>query len=58
MTPQPWHVLVADPDADVRDVVEDRLLDHGFEVRQAANMDEVVPELRARSQLLAALRPR
>ena len=46
MTPKPWRVLVADGDADVRHVVEDLLIGQGFEVRQAANADEAVLELR------------
>ncbi len=46
MTPQSCRVLVADRDADVRSVVEDLLFDQGFEVRQAANTDEAVLELR------------
>ena len=46
MTPKPWRVLVADRDADVRHVVEDLLIGQGFEVRQAANADEAVLELR------------
>jgi len=46
MTPKPWRVLVADSDADVRHVVEDLLIGQGFEVRQAANADEAVLELR------------
>ena len=45
-TPQPWRTLVADRDEDVRNVVEDLLLDHGCEVRQAVNADEAVLELR------------
>jgi DNA-binding NtrC family response regulator len=39
-------VLVADRDTDIRNVVEDLLLDYDFEVRQAANLDEAVRELR------------
>ena len=46
MTHQPCRVLVGDRDADVRNVVEDLLLNHDFEVRQAANTDEAMLELR------------
>ncbi len=41
-----WKVLVADRDADIRHVVEDLLIDDGFEVRQAADANEALLELR------------
>jgi DNA-binding NtrC family response regulator len=40
------RVLVADHDADVRNVVEDLLFDQDFEVRQAESTDDAVLELR------------
>ena len=43
---EPWRVLVADADRDICSVVEDLLLGQGFEVRQAANSNEAVLELR------------
>jgi len=42
------RVLVVDMDAGVRSVVEDLLFDRGFEVRQAANQEFAVLELRQR----------
>jgi CheY-like chemotaxis protein len=45
MTAGLWRVLVVDGDAEVRDVVEDLLIDRGFEVHQAADEDEAVSEL-------------
>ena len=47
MKARTWRVLVVDGDAEVREVVEDLLLDQGFEVRQAANADDALLELRA-----------
>jgi CheY-like chemotaxis protein len=40
------RVLVVDGDVDVRNVIEELLVDHGFEVSQAPSPDEAVAELR------------
>lgn len=46
MTTPTWSLLVADEDADVRSVVEELLLDRGFEVYQAASAAEAAGVLR------------
>ena len=46
MTSRMCRVLVVDGDEEVRNVIEDLLIDRGFEVHQAANADEAVLELR------------
>lgn len=40
------RLLIVDAEADVRNVVEDLLADHGFDVRQAASSEQAVQELR------------
>lgn len=40
-----WRVLVVEGDADVRDVVEDLLIDEGFEIREVANENDALVEL-------------
>ena len=42
-----YKVLIVDSDMDIRDVVEDLLVDHGYEVRKAASPEQAVVELRA-----------
>lgn len=49
MTAGAWRVLVIDSDSEIRDVVEDLLFDRGFEVSQAADMNEAVLTLRDRT---------
>jgi CheY-like chemotaxis protein len=45
MMSEVWRVLVVEGDAEVRDVVDDLLVDEGFEVREVANVDDALLEL-------------